>query len=145
VYGNVLLVGDAAGQVKPTTGGGVVLGGLCACIAGSVASEHLARGEELSQYERLWRKKYGHEFRLMLALRGLMNGLGDERLSRALHAFKEEGLQDKAQLLLERGDVDMQGGVIREALTDPAILAALIRSLGRVALGELLSLVQAGG
>jgi hypothetical protein len=42
---------------------------------------------------------------------------------------------------LERGDVDMQAGVIREALTDPAILAALVRSLGRVALGELLSLV----
>jgi hypothetical protein len=77
----------------------------------------------------------------MLALRGLMNGLGDERLNRVLHAFKEEGLQAKAQSLLERGDIDMQAGVIREALTDPAILAALVRSLGRVALGELLSLV----
>jgi len=141
VYGNVLLVGDAAGQVKPTTGGGVVLGGLCACVAGDVASEHLARGEDLSRYERLWRREYGHEFRLMLALRGLMNGLGDERLSRALQAFSEEGLQAKAQSLLETGDVDMQSGVIREALTDPDILAALIRSLGRVALGELLPLV----
>jgi geranylgeranyl reductase family protein len=47
VYGNVLLVGDAAGQVKSTTGGGVVLGGLCACIAGDVASEHLGGGDEV--------------------------------------------------------------------------------------------------
>jgi geranylgeranyl reductase family protein len=141
VYGNVLLVGDAAGQVKPTTGGGVVLGGLCACIAGDVASEHLGGGEGLGRYDRLWRERYGAEFRSMLALRGLMNGLGDERLDRVLHAFREEGLQAKAQSLLERGDVDMQAGVIREALTDPDILACLIRSLGRVALGELLSLL----
>ena len=141
VYGNVLLVGDAAGQVKPTTGGGVVLGGLCACIAGDVASEHLGGGEKLSRYDKLWREKYGSEFRSMLALRGLMNGLGDGLFNRAFQAFEEEGLQAKAQSLLERGDVDMQAGVIREALTDPAILAALVRSLGRVALGELLSLV----
>lgn len=141
VYGNVLLVGDAAGQVKPTTGGGVVLGGLCACIAGDVTSEHLGGGEKLSRYDKLWREKYGSEFRSMLALRGLMNGLGDGLFNRAFQAFEEEGLQAKAQSLLERGDVDMQAGVIREALTDPAILAALVRSLGRVALGELLSLV----
>ena len=141
VYGNVLLVGDAAGQVKPTTGGGVVLGGLCAGIAGDVTSEHLGGGEKLSRYDKLWRSEYGSELRPMLALRGLMNGLSDERLNRLLHVFKEEGLQAKAQSLLEGGDVDMQAGVIREALTDPTILAALIRSLGRVALGELLSFV----
>jgi flavin-dependent dehydrogenase len=141
VFGNVLLVGDAAGQVKPTTGGGVVLGGLCACIAGDVASEHMGGGQELGRYDRLWRERYGSEFRSMLALRGLMNGLGDERLNRVLRAFREEGLQAKAQSLLERGDVDMQAGVIREALTDPDILACLIRGLGRVALGELLSLL----
>ena len=141
VDGNVLLVGDAAGQVKPTTGGGVVLGGLCAYIAGDAASEHLGGGEKLSRYDKLWREKYGPEFGSMLALRRLMNGLGDERLNRVLHALKEEGLQARAQTLLERGDVDMQAGVIREALTDPDILACLIRSMGRVALGELLSLV----
>lgn len=36
---NLLIIGDAAGQVKPTTGGGVVLGGICAIFAGQVASE----------------------------------------------------------------------------------------------------------
>jgi len=141
VYGNVLLVGDAAGHVKPTSGGGVVLGGLCALMAGDVASGHLGGGERLSRYDKLWRERYGHEFGSMLALRGLLNGLGDERLSRLLHAFKEEGLQARAESLLERGDVDMQAGVIRDALTDPDVLACLVRSLGRVALGELLSLV----
>jgi len=141
VYGNLLLAGDAAGHVKPTTGGGVVLGGLCARIAGDVASEYLGGGGDLASYEGLWRRQYGREFRLMLAVRGLMNGLGDERLNRTLHAFKEEGLQVRAQMLLENGDMDMQAGVIREALTDPGMLAVMVRSMGRVVLGELLSLV----
>lgn len=141
VYGNLLLVGDAAGQVKPTTGGGVVLGGLCAGIAGDVASEYLGgEARDLAQYEKLWRKIYGFELGAMLTLRRLLNRLSDGRLNRAIEAFREEGLQDKAQRLLEAGDVDMQAGVIKEALTDPAILGALVRSLGRVALGELLSL-----
>ncbi|MEM1884804.1 MAG: NAD(P)/FAD-dependent oxidoreductase, partial [Candidatus Jordarchaeales archaeon] len=37
--GRLLVVGDAAGQVKPTTGGGVVTGGICSKIAGRVAAE----------------------------------------------------------------------------------------------------------
>lgn len=141
VYGKLLLVGDAAGQVKPTTGGGVVLGGLCAGIAGDVASEYIS-GEtrDLTQYEKRWRKEYGFELRAMLALRRLLNRLSDEQLNRALESFREEDLQFKAQRLLEMGDMDMQSGVIREALTDPALLGALARSLGRLALGELLSL-----
>ena len=142
VYGKLLLVGDAAGQVKPTTGGGVVLGGLCAGMAGDVASEYIS-GEirDLAQYEKRWRKEYGFELRAMLALRRLLTKLSDERLNRAFEAFREEGLQSKAQRLLETGDMDMQSGVIREALTDPAILGTLARSLGRIALAELLSLL----
>jgi len=141
VYSKVLLVGDAAGQVKPTTGGGVVLGGLCAGIAGDVASEYISgEARDLAQYEKRWREEYGSELRAMLALRRLLNKLSDERLNRAFKAFREEDLQSKANHLLEKGDMDMQAGVIREALTDQSILRALVRSLGRMALGELLSL-----
>lgn len=54
-----LVVGDAAGQVKPTTGGGVILGGICASIAGRIAAEAVACGNFsssfLSQYEDLWK------------------------------------------------------------------------------------------
>ena len=44
-FPGMLLVGDAAGHVKPTTGGGVVLGGLCAIEAGKVASKALESGD----------------------------------------------------------------------------------------------------
>jgi len=48
--GNVLLVGDAAGQVKATTGGGLVFGGNCARIlAESIANNR--------NYEKEWRNE----------------------------------------------------------------------------------------
>jgi digeranylgeranylglycerophospholipid reductase len=140
VYGKLLVAGDAAGQVKPTTGGGVVLGGLCAGIAGDVASEYIGGDTRtLASYERRWRRLYGFELEVMLALRRLLNKLGDDSLNRALAIFREEELHTKAQYLLETGDMDMQAGVIREAMKDPAILGALVRSLGRVVLSEVTS------
>ena len=54
---NVLLVGDAAGQTKSTSGGGVVFGGQCAMLAGEIAGRNL-QGEKLS-YEKKWREKFG--------------------------------------------------------------------------------------
>ncbi len=55
--GNVLLVGDAAGQVKSSSGGGIIFGGQCAQIAGEVAARN-STGEQLS-YEAAWRKRFG--------------------------------------------------------------------------------------
>ncbi len=54
---NVFLVGDAAGQTKSTTGGGVIFGGQCAMIAGRVAA---AGG---NNYEEEWRKKFSPTLR----------------------------------------------------------------------------------
>ncbi|MEM3408431.1 MAG: geranylgeranyl reductase family protein [Candidatus Micrarchaeia archaeon] len=54
----VLLVGDAAGQTKATTGGGLVFGSQCAHILGEAVSDHINKGEKL-EYEKRWRKEFG--------------------------------------------------------------------------------------
>jgi len=144
VYPGLMLVGDVAGQVKPTTGGGVVMGGLCAGIAGLTAVKALGEGVEaraLDQYEGDWRAKYGSELQTMLFLRRLMNNLDDERMNRMFHAFKEENLETSFTCLVENGDMDMQADVIKRALTDPAILGALAKSLGRLAVSELFAVL----
>ncbi|VVB67013.1 Digeranylgeranylglycerophospholipid reductase [Candidatus Norongarragalina meridionalis] len=48
--GNVMLVGDAAGQVKATTGGGLVFGGNCARILAESIAEN-------RNYEKEWKKE----------------------------------------------------------------------------------------
>ncbi|MFW9925256.1 MAG: geranylgeranyl reductase family protein [Candidatus Thorarchaeota archaeon] len=58
---NVLLVGDAAGHVMASNGGGIptaLCGGL---IAGETVSKHLESGISLSQYEKVWRNEFGKE------------------------------------------------------------------------------------
>ena len=146
VSDGLMVIGDAAGHVKPTTGGGVVLGGLCSGIAGSVAVKAL-EGEDCSKnmlrmYEAGWRGEYGSEFRSMLALRNLMNSISDSRFNRLFEAFRESGLQNIVDALVYEGDMDMQAGVIRRAITDPKMLAFMVRGLGRAALGELVATIK---
>ena len=138
-YPGLVLAGDVAGQVKPTTGGGVVIGGLCAQLAGEFGARALGGDVDMLGYEREWRRRYGSELQTMLIMRRLVNGLSDDQMNRAVHAFIEEGLEEKFTRLVEQGDMDMQASIIKKALTDPAILASLARSLGRIVVSEFFS------
>ena len=142
-YPGLLLAGDVAGQVKPTTAGGVVIGGLCAGIAGDTVAKALERGsiDLLGEYESLWRSEYGSELQTMLFLRRMLNSLDDERKNRIFHAFIEEGLETKFTTLVESGDMDMQADVIKRAASDPAIIGALVRSAGRLVFSEFMSVL----
>jgi digeranylgeranylglycerophospholipid reductase len=65
-YGDrVLVIGDAAGQVKPTTGGGIYFGHLGAQIAAEVLDEALSSdnltASQLSRYQKQWKAKIGKE------------------------------------------------------------------------------------
>lgn len=140
VYDNILLVGDVAGQVKATTGGGIVIGGLCAQLAGVASAKYLEKGVPLLRYEKEWRKKYGFELKAMRALRKVVNDLNDTRFNRIFNSFKREGLENYLQHLLETGDIDMQSNVIRMALLNPKVISVLLRGMGRLAMSEMLTL-----
>jgi flavin-dependent dehydrogenase len=57
----LLLVGDAAGMVMPTNGGGIPTAMLSGRIAGEVAALHVKKNEPLSSYETRWKKAFGRE------------------------------------------------------------------------------------
>jgi geranylgeranyl reductase family protein len=77
---NFMVVGDAAGQTKPLTGGGVVYGALCGYLAGVVASGVVSGEVDASLYERLWRRLLGLEERLGWLLKRVLLLDGIERL-----------------------------------------------------------------
>ncbi|MCX6649885.1 MAG: NAD(P)/FAD-dependent oxidoreductase [Candidatus Bathyarchaeota archaeon] len=145
-FPGMLLVGDAAGHVKPTTGGGVVLGGLCAIEAGRAAAKALESGDlsqrTLGRYDEAWRRLYGSEFRSMQTLRSLADRVSDERMNRFFRAFHAAGLGDRVNELVADGDMDLQEAVIRRALSEPRIMKAAIGGLGRLAFAELRGLVN---
>lgn len=100
--GNVLLVGDAAGQAKASTGGGIVFASRCAKIA---AKEIVAfvRLKKPMRYEQLWRKAYGRKLGLHRHIRSFFDVLGNRALSFLLRLGRLLGLG----AVLERfGDMD---------------------------------------
>ncbi len=130
-FPGLLLVGDAAGHVKPTTGGGVVLGGLCAIEAGKVAAQALESGDlsekNSTRYEETWRRLYGAEFKSMQTLRSFADKVSDRRMNRFFRTFSEAGLTSVFYDLVADGDMDLQDGVIRRALSERRIMKAACR------------------
>lgn len=56
VAGNAITVGDAAGHVMATNGGGIPIAMIAGRIAGQTIREHLRSGTPLAEYESRWRK-----------------------------------------------------------------------------------------
>lgn len=114
----VLLVGDVAGQVKPTTGGGIILGSLCSAIAGKVAGKFVREKspvDVLSTYEKTWRKLFDREFKSMRLLRQFLNILPDKTLDKLfLYISRYDFDEDIARF----GDMDFQFKTILKALTN---------------------------
>jgi flavin-dependent dehydrogenase len=137
----LLLVGDVAGHTKPTTGGGVILGGMCAMMAAETAIQAFENEDYsagfLSQYDEKWREALGGEFSSMLGMRRFLNSIPDPRMNRIFASVKSAGLEPTLEKFIEEGDMDLQSSVLRKALTHPGMLRVMTSSLGRLALGEL--------
>jgi digeranylgeranylglycerophospholipid reductase len=101
-WGNrVIVVGDAAGQVKPTTGGGIYYGLLCAGIAVDVLDRAMAGDDfsarTLSEYEKRWKKLLARELRIGRWARRAFERLSDRRMDRLFHMV--QGSQATESLL----------------------------------------------
>lgn len=77
----VLAIGDAAGLVKPTTGGGIYYSVISGEIAADVLSSRLATGDlsaaAMREYETRWRERFQSEFTAQLALRFVAQRMRD--------------------------------------------------------------------
>lgn len=79
---NIVTVGDAAGQAKPTTAGGIYSSGLGGIFAGKAISRFLDTGKEnnLLEYQNYWMEKFGKEFGQMLLARSLLERLDNKSI-----------------------------------------------------------------
>ena len=92
----VLAVGDAAGLVKPTTGGGIHYGLLSGSLAAEVLDDALRRDRLragfLARYERLWRQRLGQEIRVGLAFRRIAARLSDDSIDEIIELARVNGV-----------------------------------------------------
>jgi digeranylgeranylglycerophospholipid reductase len=96
-YGDrVLAVGDAAGLVKPTTGGGIYYGLLSGGFAADVLADALRHdrieARQLRQYETRWRQRLGQEIRVGLAFRSIATRLSDESIDELIELAHDDAV-----------------------------------------------------
>ncbi|MHC1578839.1 MAG: NAD(P)/FAD-dependent oxidoreductase [Dehalococcoidia bacterium] len=98
-YGDrILVVGDAAGQVKPTTGGGIYFGHLGAQIAARVLDEALRSdnltAEQLSRYQKQWKAEMGKELSRGYRARWAYTKLSDHQIEAIFSALDASGMAE---------------------------------------------------
>ena len=96
-YGDrMLAIGDAAGLVKPTTGGGIHYSILSAALAADVVVASLAAdrldAHTLSAYETAWRTELADEFETQQELREVATSLSDEAIDRFFELAQTDGI-----------------------------------------------------
>jgi len=111
----VVAVGEAAAQVKTTTGGGIYYGLLCSRI---VAETILRRfptdsfeSSDLSEYERAWKKAIKRELLVGYYARKTCGRLGDKEVEKLFQLAKSNGV---FPLIRDRGKFDWQVDLILE-------------------------------
>jgi digeranylgeranylglycerophospholipid reductase len=94
----VLVVGEAAGQVKPTTGGGIYYGLLCADIAAEVLHRAFPAGNfsaaVLSAYQKKWRARLNRELTIGYWARNLWARLSNNHIDHLFHLASKKGLPE---------------------------------------------------
>ena len=97
VTDNLMVVGDAAGQVNPLTGGGIISGMTGGMIAGKVAAEAINEGDlsekKLKEYETTCRAEIGDSINKYLKVKDYMMTLNDDELNSIADAFKDSDFE----------------------------------------------------
>jgi flavin-dependent dehydrogenase len=121
-----LIVGDAAGQAKPTSGGGIYTGMLCGRIAGAVAARGAltgrTRAQFLKEYEKLWWAKLARELSLGMRAHHILTQLDDAAVAQGLKLL---ALPHVRKLIERFGDIDYPSKIARELLKRPRLWSAI--------------------
>jgi len=82
VAGNIVIAGDAAGQSKPTTAGGIYSCGMGGIFAGNAITKYLESGDktQLKQYQKDWHDKFGKEFEKQRLARKILERIDNKTI-----------------------------------------------------------------
>jgi len=129
--GRLALLGDAGGQTKPITGGGVFLGKRAAEMLAETVAEEGACPHALSRYERLYSDELGSQISRAWLVRKVINRLSDKKLDRAVEILSEKPV---LRILERDGDIDDPAGMSSAILLKaPRLLQfapTVLRSMG---------------
>lgn len=107
VSGHTVMVGDAAGQSKPTTAGGIYTCGMGGMLAGrAIASGNLA------EYQQGWESMFKDEFDKMLLARRLLERLDNKAIDDLFAAIPKDRIEEASS----SGDFDFHAAALSKML-----------------------------
>ncbi len=124
---NILLVGDAAAQVKPTSGGGIYTGLLCAGHCSTVAVDALQKNNFtdvlLKKYQKLWQNDIGRELSRGMKFRRVFINLTDKQMDKYIEKFNNPKI---IETINRYGDIDYPSKLVKPLITkNPSLIKML--------------------
>jgi len=136
VESKTVIVGDAAGQAKPTTSGGIFTSGMGGIFAGKAISKFLKsnKNSDLEEYQKLWTSQFGEEFEKQLLARKILERIDNKTINKLFEFITPEIVKE----ISEKDDFDFHAGSIVKLLgvkgsvkTAQAIIGSEIKKLLR--------------
>jgi len=127
---NMLLVGDAAAQVKPTSGGGIYPGMIGAKHAAETTIDALEKNDFsnqfLKRYQINWLKEFGNEINKGMRYRIIFKNLSDKRLDNYIKKFNNPKIID---IINKYGDIDYPSKLTKPLIKKLPLLLKLIPNI----------------
>jgi flavin-dependent dehydrogenase len=126
----LLAVGDAAGQVKATSGGDIYFSLVAGRLGARAAADFLAgRPDAFGAYERAWRAHFGREVRFTAWMRAALDRLSDQEISAFLRGIADQpSLQ---RVIADYGDTQYQSRLLVPVLLSAVGAGIRAREFGR--------------
>ena len=114
VEGKTVIIGDAAGQAKPTTSGGIYTSGMGGVLAGRAISKFLKTNNEsdLEEYQKQWTKQFGEEFEKQIMARKVLERIDNNTINKLFDSITPEITKE----ISEKEDFDFHTGSIIKLL-----------------------------
>ena len=114
VDGNTVIIGDAAGQAKPTTAGGIYTSGMGGILAGRAISKFLetSNPKDLEEYQKQWTNHFGNEFEKQLWARKVLAKFDNNTINKLFELVTPEIIKE----ISEKEDFDFHTGSIVKLL-----------------------------
>jgi geranylgeranyl reductase family protein len=114
VDGKSVIVGDAAGQAKPTTAGGIYTSGMGGVFAGQAIAKFLQTNKilDLQDYQIKWTERFGKEFEKQLLARKILERIDNQTIDKLFESITPEIIKE----ISEKDDFDFHTSSIIKLL-----------------------------
>jgi len=122
-------IGDAAGQTKPTTAGGIYSGGMGGIYAGRSISKSLENDNDcsfLKEYQSNWINSFGNEFDRQILFRKILERLDNKSLDKIFSSISSSALDN----ISSTGDFDFHAAALKSFLNTKITVNFLYTFMG---------------